>query len=478
MRVLLVPAFVSVAFVLLQILDITTYPLVTTDEAFLNDPALQLVHEGRFRNDVLSLNDGFDGPYFWQPPGLALLQAAIYKVAGFGLWQTRIGAIVFGGLACGLLYRLVEELTGRRAIALAAALLPFAWPTYLLTAKIARMDTHAIFFLLLATLLAVRSIDRADIRLPAAAGLCLGLAGMFHPAAVTWASGLVAAYAWQKRREPTLVLFMVLAMALPAAPWAIYAALHADAFAGQFLVQLANRSSYGSHGAPLTGGLLRYREELARVPLMLPLLLLAVVAGWRHILASRPLAMLLVATVVCFSVTYVISGAKHGFYQLYPITLLVVVAAAALPPITSKWGIAAAATLAGALVTNLILASYAPRAVALAAQTGPRDYALQFDELTRRLRRGDQVWGTAVAWYAIVASGGRLDAHREDVPVRWTTAPDPARHRFVVVLDDETFASEGYRRIGIFGQSPRRVLGRTYASQDYVYEIWQSTRLP
>jgi 4-amino-4-deoxy-L-arabinose transferase-like glycosyltransferase len=478
MRSLLGPAFVALLFVLLQLPDIASYPLVTTDEAFLNDPALQLARAGRFRNDVLSANLGFDGPYFWQPPGLALVQAAIYKLAGFGLWQTRISAILFGGLVCAALYRLVEALTGRPGIALGAALVPVFWPTLLLTAKIARMDTHALFFLLLASLFAVHSLGRDGNRRPMLAGLCLGIAGIFHPVAISWAIGLGLAYAWQARHTPLRVLAMALAAAVLPALWAVAAALNPDAFSGQFMTQIAERSGSNDLAERLFGGAWRYRDEFLRVPLLLPLLLLAVGFGWRTVRASPALCMLLATAAIAFVVTYFGGGPDHGFYQLYPMTALVVVVAGVMPALIARFGRLVMAVTAGVLMASMVFASYAPRALALIAQGPARDYELQFTELTRRLQPGDQVWGTAVAWYAIAAAGARLDAHREDVPVGWRTRPDPARHRFVVMLDEETFPNEGFRRLGAFGQAPRAIRGSTFASQDYVYEIWQSTQLP
>ncbi|MSP74811.1 MAG: hypothetical protein EXR12_01610 [Rhodospirillaceae bacterium] len=58
-------AGLALAFVVLQCLDVTTYPLFSYDEALLNDAGWQLVTTGRFRADVLNLNSGFEDHYLW-----------------------------------------------------------------------------------------------------------------------------------------------------------------------------------------------------------------------------------------------------------------------------------------------------------------------------------------------------------------------------------------------------------------------------
>ncbi|MBV8393845.1 MAG: hypothetical protein JOY81_11750 [Alphaproteobacteria bacterium] len=123
------------------------------------------------------------------------------------------------------------------------------------------------------------------------------------------------------------------------------------------------------------------------------------------------------------------------------------------------------------------MVTYLPRAVALAAQSRQRDYALQYKELTSRLRPGDQVWGTAIAWDAVVKAGARIDAEPESVPLLWTTKPDPSKHRFVVVPAGRSFENAGFRKIGDYGEALPTILGSTYSSHDYRYELWASNQL-
>jgi hypothetical protein len=49
-RAIVLPALVAVAFIVLQLVDVASYPLAVPDEAFLNDAGLQLVRTGRFHS--------------------------------------------------------------------------------------------------------------------------------------------------------------------------------------------------------------------------------------------------------------------------------------------------------------------------------------------------------------------------------------------------------------------------------------------
>ncbi len=111
------------------------------------------------------------------------------------------------------------------------------------------------------------------------------------------------------------------------------------------------------------------------------------------------------------------------------------------------------------------------------AQSRGRDYALQYKELSSRLRPGDQVWGSAVAWSAIVKTGARLDAGPESVPLLWTTKPDPAKHRFAIISPGMSFDGAGFHKIGDFGVPLPSILGSTYSSHDYRYALWASNQL-
>jgi hypothetical protein len=483
MKALSVPALLALVFICLQLPDISTYPLVTTDEAFLSDAALQLVRHGVFRSDLLRMNIGFDGPYFWHPPGFSLAQALIYEIAGFGIWQTRLAAIIFGGLVCGALYRAVEVLTGDRRIALAAGCLPMFWASFLLTARTARMDCGAIFFLLIATTLTVQMVKGKPSWATAfAAGFSIGLAGIFHSIAATWAASLIFAFTLETWRTPRYVILMVLGAAILPAAWLVSAAFHYDAFDAQFIYQLTGRTASLGLLNRVAGDFTRYGREFGRWPTALALLLFMAYLGVRATERRTPFRMLFTTTISAAMVNMMIAGKSFGFYQLYILFPLVLVCAvvwrSALDgAMTNRMHLLGTA-LYCAMILNAAAVAYIPRVVALLMQTRERDYALQFDALTSRLKPCDQVWGTAVSWFAVLSAGARLDARPEPVPLRWRSAPESARHRFVVMLKGKTFDTDGYAKVGTFGEPLPNFLGSTYSSYEYVYEIWQSTQLP
>ena len=177
----------ALAFVVLQCLDVTTYPLVNGDEALLNDAGWQLATTGRFRADVLALHRGAEDHYLWQVPGLGFAAAVSYELFGFGIWQTRLTGILFGGLGVWAIFAFVRSITPGTTGAWLAALSLFLWPDWMLTAKESRMDTPAIAALLLSSLLVVQSLRSgapAGLGRLFLAGLCTSVATMFHSAAL------------------------------------------------------------------------------------------------------------------------------------------------------------------------------------------------------------------------------------------------------------------------------------------------------
>ncbi len=143
-----------------------------------------------------------------------------------------------------------------------------------------------------------------------------------------------------------------------------------------------------------------------------------------------------------------------------------------------RW-LAASATVAGlAFMANTAAFSVGPRLPAYWFQGPQRNYALQMAPLSVRLKPGDQVWGSAVAWIAVVKAGARLDA-LDWVPVSEGTVPDPQRHKYVVVDRNVTFdGADGYRKIIELGTELPLVFGSRLADRSYTFDLWQSNSLP
>lgn len=481
----------ALVFIVLQCLDVTTYPLVNGDEALLNDAGWQLATTGRFRADVLALHRGAEDHYLWQVPGLGFAAAVAYELFGFGIWQTRLTGILFGGLGVWAIFAFVRSITPGTTGAWLAALSLFLWPDWMLTAKESRMDTPAIAALLLSSLLVVqspRSGAPAGLGRLFLAGLCTSVATMFHSAALPWGAGLgIVILIFAPNRFRSALVFGLAAAALGAA-WLVYALQFPQEFRAQYLSLLLDRSGGGGLLDRFAAEVARYGMEFRRLPTIYVLAFFAlcgVIAArlWTDLGARVLLA--LAALVLVLHV--LIAGKTSGFYTLYPVTLVFCVIGVGVEACLAGSGaryrrrwLAVGATVASlAFVTNAAAFSVGPRVLAYWFQGPQRDYALQMAPLSSRLKPGDQVWGTAVAWFAIIKARARQDVLDWMGPVVEAPRPDPLRHKYVVVHRGAQFAgADGYRKILEFGSDLPLVFGSRLADRPYTLDLWQSNALP
>jgi 4-amino-4-deoxy-L-arabinose transferase-like glycosyltransferase len=485
----------ALLFVAVQGFDILTYPLVNYDMVFLNDAGLQLVRTGQFRADVLSQNPGFESRYLWQPPGLALSSALSYGVFGFGIWQTRLASILFGAAGVWVTFELVRRLRPHGPAALIAALTLFFWPQWVLTAKDSRMDTAAIFALLMATYLVLRAVDLDDRsrRGPIfVAGLFASVAGIFHSAGVTWALGLLIVIAIFFRERVRLAFFFCVGAGLLVGLWLLYALQFPGDFERQYLALLLDRTGKAGIASRLRDDMLLYAHRFSRIPTIYPVLLIAAYgivaqALWK----DRRVRLLLVLTGLVIALNAIVVGGRTGgFYFLYPLALVFCVAAiglgaflkpahqaAHLAPRRRGWAMAATTVCIAAFVLNLATLSVGPRLLAFWFQGEQRDYGKQMASFSSRLKPGDQIWGSAPVWFAAVRAGARLNA-LEPVPPFTMTRPDPARHKYVVVDRGTPFdGSEDYKKVEEFGTDLPPVMGRSLSDKPYKFDLWQSRRI-
>src|SRR5713101_2416738 len=121
-------------FVLMNLIGLDRSSAVWSDEVTLNEPAKELALHGKFRSLVFSGSDGFDERYLWLPPAHPLLTALVYRVFKFGIWQTRIPVVLFGGCAIVLLYFIARRFLNDHRSALYSALLFALNPQFIHTA--------------------------------------------------------------------------------------------------------------------------------------------------------------------------------------------------------------------------------------------------------------------------------------------------------------------------------------------------------
>lgn len=353
------------------------------------------------------------------------------------------------------------------------------------------MDTAAITALLVSSLLVVQSLRSgapASLSRLFLAGLCTSVATMFHTAALPWATGLgIIVFIFASNRFRSAFVFGLAAAVLGAA-WLLYALQFPQEFQAQYLSLLLDRAGGGGILERIGAEAARYGVEFRRYPTLYLLAVLALggVIARRLWTERGPRLLLALAALVVFLNTLV-AGKHSGFYTLYPTTLIFCVIATGIEAclIQSRAGyrrgwLAVGATLASlAFLANAAVFSLAPRALAYWFQGPQRDYATQMAPLSSRLKPGDQVWGTAVAWFAVVKAGARQDVLDWMGPVVEAPRPDPLRHKYVVVHHGAEFAgSDGYRKILEFGSDLPLVFGSRLADRPYTFDLWQSDALP
>ncbi len=269
--------------------------------------------------------------------------------------------------------------------------------------------------------------------------------------------------------------------------WLLYALQFPEEFQLQYVALFWDRVGGGATPSRLLNAAQRHAGEFAKVPttyLVLALALTGLILNrtWE----DQRIRILLVLTAVVLCLHVLAAGnALAGFYTLYPLVLVFCVMGIGLETCLSRFGVtgrgrwlAVGAGVGYALfILNIAAFSVGPRILAWWFQSQQRDYASVMAPLSARLKPGDQVWGTAVAWPAIVNSGARLDAN-EWIPRKKEPRSDARIHKYVVVRRHSSFEGmDDYRKVLEFGDDLPLVLGSTLANKSYAFDLWQSQRL-
>ncbi len=218
-------------YLAISLSHLTVVPPVYEDEPWLASTGWKLAHQGVLGSDLLRGLWGTEHHHFWFMPLHPLLLAATYRVAGFGLLQTRLGPVVMGLLTLVLTYALGRRLFDRTVgtVAVAALLLlrtagttPSQLTGILLVdlSRIARYDVLVPVLGLGALHVFLSAERRRDRRLHAAAGALAGLAALAHVYGAFWIVVLLALAAWNRSGPGALAALA----AGCAVPWAAYAA--------------------------------------------------------------------------------------------------------------------------------------------------------------------------------------------------------------------------------------------------------------
>src|SRR5712691_11344071 len=212
----------GLAFILWHVADLSIYPTVADDEVLLNDPARALAEHGSLDSPLLT-PDHRPTPLIIQPPLQAISVAAVYKIMGFGLWQTRFASVLWGAAAVAMLSLVAQTFFAASAAASVAVLLLFVNPSFSITARMGRMDTLCVAFILAAYYAYRAARCDPSARTPLVlAGIFIALACLTHPVAVSALIGftLLVAIAFDGNRPRALLLFISGGL-LVAAAWGI-----------------------------------------------------------------------------------------------------------------------------------------------------------------------------------------------------------------------------------------------------------------
>jgi len=412
-----------------------------------------------------------------------------YQLFGFGIWQTRLASILFGGLGVWAVFAFVRSINPGTIGAGVAAFSLFFWPDWVLTSKESRMDTAAIFALVVATHLVVQALRPPGppaLRPLFLAGLCASVATIFHTAALPWGASLaVVIFAFARNRFWSALVFGIGAAVFGVA-WLVYAFQFLPEFQAQYLSLLLNRSVGGGLLERFASEGARYLDEFYRLPTVYPLALFALCGVIvRRRWTDRRIQVLLALTALLLLLHALVAGKLSGFYTLYPMTLVFCLIGIGIEACLGegnagdrrRWIAVGATAACLAFMANAVALSIGPRLLAYWFQGPQRNYALQMAPLSSRLKPDDQVWGSAVAWVAAVKAGARLDA-LDWVPGLSGTRPDPLRHKYVVVDRDVPFAgADGYRKVVELGADLPLVFGSRLSNKPYAFDLWQSNAL-
>ncbi len=115
-----------------------------SDEAWFASPALNLATKGTMGTDVLETSGtklaGMKQYTYWIMPFYVVTQAAWYKLAGFGVWQMRFAAALWGLVALAAWYVIMRRLTDDTTIALLTCTLLALDYIFIMAASNGRMD--------------------------------------------------------------------------------------------------------------------------------------------------------------------------------------------------------------------------------------------------------------------------------------------------------------------------------------------------
>ncbi|MHC4389550.1 MAG: ArnT family glycosyltransferase, partial [Planctomycetota bacterium] len=198
-------------------------PSFFIDEAWDSALAYNLAQTGSLKHPFIEGLGGIHIHFVQNRVVLALVSAAVFKVADYGVATSRIGSLIFASLAIVSLYGVIRCWSGRRQ-ALWTALATIVHPWFFDISRRARPEIYYAALSLAFLWLLVFFLASGSRRAAFFSGLVAGLAALSH------ANGLIlvfsigcAAVIWIRTKSiARLISWGLLGFVLIVLPWAIY----------------------------------------------------------------------------------------------------------------------------------------------------------------------------------------------------------------------------------------------------------------
>lgn len=170
----------------------------------------------------------------WFTPVIFYLSAAVQTVLPFSEWSIRIPSVLIGLAGVTLLFMLSRAVFGHTALALMTATLLALSPAYFIFSRYGLDYLYPVPFLVAWAMALHRAIQLPSSRNLLVCGLCLGVAFYSYAAAVLLTPLLLIvsiATLWPRFERPSRAALVAAGYALPLTFFAVWFALHPEAFA-------------------------------------------------------------------------------------------------------------------------------------------------------------------------------------------------------------------------------------------------------
>lgn len=246
LRIAALAVLMLLAYWLVSLAHLTVFPPVGQDEPWIAAAPYKLAAEGVYGSDLFAGYFRIDERNYQHMPLYPLLQAAIFKAAGVGVFQMRFLPVACGMLVLPLTFALGRQMADQQVGILAMALLiglrlSGGWQggtgiPLLDTARINRYDIAVPLFGL-AALWSFNQAERQRMgRGYVLSGVLVGLSGLCHLYGAFWLAALLLILGLRRGRRvlrQPAPYRLVLGFALAWLPWAAYVASGWNDYVGQ-----------------------------------------------------------------------------------------------------------------------------------------------------------------------------------------------------------------------------------------------------